>query len=88
MLFDPPPALKRRLRAPWALDDHAGALNRLTAIAAELDRTHPAAAASLREGIEETITLQRLRVTGSGTEGGKPAGGVSTDPDGSEAAPL
>ena len=59
------PALKRRLRAAWALDDHAGALNRLTAIAAELDRTHPGAAASLREGLDETITLQRLRVTGS-----------------------
>ena len=59
------PALKRRLRAAWALDDHAGALDRLTAIAAELDRTHPGAASSLREGLEETITLQALRVTGS-----------------------
>ena len=59
------PALKRRLRAAWALDEHAGALERLQAIAGELERTHPGAASSLREGLEETITLQRLRVTGS-----------------------
>ena len=34
-------------------------------LAGELDRTDPGAAASLREGMEETLTLTRLGVTGS-----------------------
>ncbi|CAN5606201.1 hypothetical protein BH09ACT7_BH09ACT7_60370 [soil metagenome] len=34
----------------------------LLALAAELDRTHPSAAASLREGLDETLTVQRLGV--------------------------
>ena len=45
------PPVKRRLRAAWALDDHAVALERLRGLAAELDRSHPGAAASLREGL-------------------------------------
>ena len=59
------PAVKRRLRSAWELDDHAAALERLRALAGELERSHPGAAASLREGLEETLTLQRLSVTGS-----------------------
>jgi hypothetical protein len=31
-------------------------------LAAELDRTHPGAAASLREGLDETLTVLRLGV--------------------------
>src|SRR5207302_11198208 len=38
---------------------------RLKALGAELERAHPGAAASLREGITETLTLTRLGVTGS-----------------------
>jgi len=34
----------------------------LLALAAELDRTHPGAAASLREGLSETLTVLRLGV--------------------------
>jgi len=34
----------------------------LLALATELDRTHPGAAASLREGLDETLTVLRLRV--------------------------
>src|SRR3954469_15016458 len=34
----------------------------LTALAAELDKTHPGAAASLREGMAETLTVLRLGV--------------------------
>jgi putative transposase len=34
----------------------------LLALAAELDRTHPGAAASLREGLDETLTMLRLGV--------------------------
>jgi hypothetical protein len=34
----------------------------LTELAAELDKTHPGAAASLREGMTETLTILRLGV--------------------------
>jgi len=57
-------AVKRRLREAWALDDHGRALDRLRALGAELERGHPGAAASLREGIAETLTVTRLGVTG------------------------
>ncbi len=59
------PAVKKRLRSAWRLDEHAVALNRLRVLAAELERSHPGAAASLREGMEETLTLQRLGIRGS-----------------------
>ncbi len=59
------PPVKRRLRAAWALDDHAAALERLRGLAAELNRSHPGAAASLREGLEETLTVTRLGVRGA-----------------------
>ncbi len=59
------PAIKQRLRSAWKLDQHPVALERLRALAAELDRSHPGAAASLREGLEETLTLQRLGIRGS-----------------------
>ncbi|MBA2514461.1 MAG: IS256 family transposase [Solirubrobacterales bacterium] len=58
-------AVRRRLRAAWQLDDHAAALGRLTVLAGELERSHPGAAASLREGLPETLTITRLGVTGS-----------------------
>jgi putative transposase len=58
------PTVKRRLRAAWKLTDHATASDRLQALAGELERTHPGAAASLREGLDETLTLQRLRIDG------------------------
>src|SRR5215208_2699205 len=54
------PPVKRRLRAAWALDDYAAALERLLGLADELERSHPGAAASLREGLEETLTVTRL----------------------------
>ena len=56
------PAVKRRLRTAWKLPDHRAAINRLEAIAGELAHSHPGAAASLREGLTETVTLQRLGV--------------------------
>src|SRR3954453_15716369 len=56
--------VRRRLRQAWALDDHAAALKRLRLLADELARTDPGAAASLREGMEETLTITRLGVTG------------------------
>jgi putative transposase len=57
--------VRRRLRAAWALDDHDTALDRLRALAEELTRTDPGAAASLREGLEETLTVTRLGVRGT-----------------------
>jgi len=59
------PAVKRRLRSAWAETDHDRALDRLRALAGELERTHPGAAGSLREGLEETLTLNRLGIRGS-----------------------
>ncbi len=59
------PAVKRRLREAWTLDDHDRALERLKALGAELERSHPGAAGSLQEGIAETLTLTRLGIGGS-----------------------
>jgi len=59
------PAVKQRLRRAWALDDHTRALDQLRSLASELERTYPGAAGSLREGIEETLTLTRLGVRGN-----------------------
>jgi transposase-like protein len=59
------PPVKRRLRAAWALDDDDQALERLRGLAAELERSHPGAAASLHEGLDETLTVTRLGVRGA-----------------------
>ena len=59
------PPVKRRLRTAWAEADHGRARERLRALAADLDRSHPGAAGSLREGLEETLTLTRLGIGGS-----------------------
>jgi len=57
--------VKRRLRTAWALDEHSAAEQRLRILASELERTHPGAAASLTEGLAETLTITRLGVTGA-----------------------
>jgi putative transposase len=59
------PEVKRRLRRAWARDDYRQALTELQALAAELERSHPGAAASLREGMQETLTVTRLGVKGA-----------------------
>jgi putative transposase len=56
--------VRARMRAAWALTDPALARDRLELLAAELDRTWPDAAGSLREGLEDTLTLMRLGITG------------------------
>ena len=58
------PAAKRRMRTAWADTNHDRALDALRVLASELDRSHPGAAASLREGMEETLTLTRLGIRG------------------------
>jgi putative transposase len=57
-------AVKARLRGAWKETDHDRALEQLNTLATELDRSHPGAAASLREGMAETLTVTRLGITG------------------------
>ncbi len=58
------PQVKARLRRAWAEDNHDRALQQLQALAGELERSHPGAAASLKEGLAETLTITRLGVKG------------------------
>jgi putative transposase len=58
---DRPPILARMRRA-WAETDYHRALEQLQRLADELEHTHPGAAGSLREGLEETLTVIRLGI--------------------------
>jgi len=58
------PDVQARIRAAWALSDADLAADRLGLLATELDRSWPDAAASLREGLDETLTLMRLGIDG------------------------
>ena len=49
--------------AAYHADSALAAEAELTALATELDRTHPGAAASLREGMAETLTVLRLNMS-------------------------
>jgi putative transposase len=57
--------VRAKLRKAWTDPDHERALASLKALAAQLEKVHPDAAGSLREGMEETLTLTRLAVTGT-----------------------
>jgi transposase-like protein len=59
------PLVQRKLRAAWASPDADTALRELTGLARALDKKRPGAAASLREGLDHTVTVNRLGVTGS-----------------------
>jgi putative transposase len=52
----------KRMRQAYHADSALQAEALLAALAAELDKTHPGAAASLREGLAETLTVLRLGV--------------------------
>ena len=54
--------VERRMRQAYHADSALDAEAQLLALAHELDKTHPGAAASLREGLEETLTVIRLDV--------------------------
>jgi hypothetical protein len=57
------PEVRRRLRRAWGRTDADKALAELQALARWLeDRGHPSAAGSVREGMEETLTITRLGV--------------------------
>jgi putative transposase len=51
-----------RMRRAYHAESALAAEAELCALAAELDRTHPGAAASLREGMAETLTVLRLGI--------------------------
>ena len=51
-----------KMRAAYHADSALEAEAALSALARELDKTHPGAAASLREGLVETLTVLRLGV--------------------------
>jgi hypothetical protein len=54
--------VERRMRQAYHAESALKAEAELQALAAELDKTHPGAAASLREGMAETLTILRLGV--------------------------
>jgi putative transposase len=56
------PVVTARMRRAYHADSALTAEAELTALAAELERTHPGAAGSLREGLTETLTVLRLGV--------------------------
>ncbi|MGH2881803.1 MAG: IS256 family transposase [Solirubrobacteraceae bacterium] len=58
------PWVRAKLATAWAEEDHAKALASLQALARALEHQHPTAAASLREGMQETLTVTRLGISG------------------------
>jgi putative transposase len=52
----------KRMRAAYRAETALSAQAQLETLAGELDRTHPGAAASLREGLDETLTVLHLGV--------------------------
>lgn len=54
-----------RLRGAFADPDPEAGLRKAKALAAELDKTHPDAAGSLREGLDQMFTVRRLGIDGT-----------------------
>ena len=59
------PLIQRKLRAAWANPDPKQAKSELEALAHALEKKRPGAAASLREGLDATLTVTRLGTTGA-----------------------
>jgi putative transposase len=59
------PSVRRALNDAWQSRDAALALKQLQRVAGSLEREHPGAASSLREGMDETLTVQRLGIEGA-----------------------
>jgi len=57
--------VRRKLRAAWMNPEAAEAEAALRALAGQLEKVNPDAAASLREGLADTLTVTRLGITGS-----------------------
>ena len=58
-------SVKRILKEAWGLSDAKVAKRRLESLASSLETDHPGAAASVREGLDETLTLQGLGIGGA-----------------------
>ncbi|MFN3591384.1 MAG: IS256 family transposase [Thermaurantiacus sp.] len=58
-------SVKRALKDAWSASDADLARKQLGRLASALQARHPGAAASLREGLEETLTVQALGITGA-----------------------
>ena len=58
-------SVKAVLKEAWGLGDADVAKRRLERLASSLEADHPGAAASVREGLDETLTLQRLGIGGT-----------------------
>ena len=56
------PPIKARLRKAWRETNYPRALEQLQRLADELEHAYPGAAGSLREGMEETLTVIRLGI--------------------------
>jgi putative transposase len=59
------PSVRRAMQQAYETPDADLARRQLERLARSLEREHPGAAGSLREGLEETLTLQRLAITDS-----------------------
>jgi transposase-like protein len=58
-------SVKAILKEAWSLCDAKLAKARLERLASSLETDHPGAAASVREGLDETLTLQGLGIEGT-----------------------
>lgn len=58
-------SVKRALKDAWTASDADLGRRQLQRLATSLQAKHPGAAASLREGLEETLTVQQLGITGA-----------------------
>ena len=58
-------SVKRALKDAWSASEAELARRQLNRLASSLQAKHPGAAASLREGLEETLTVQALGIAGA-----------------------
>lgn len=58
-------SVNRAVRDAWSSHDDKLARKQLMRLASSLQAKHPGAAASLREGLDDTLTLQGLGITGA-----------------------
>jgi transposase-like protein len=59
------PRIRKAIDEAYRMENAQLAKRRLEQIAQGLDQEHPSAASSLREGLDETLTLQRLGIRGT-----------------------
>lgn len=56
--------MKRKLKKAWTSETADEAIRILRSLATSIQLEHPDAAASLREGLEETVAILRLDISG------------------------